>query len=73
MKSLRIVKRDTPNFVMHVLAVLNGVAEIADGLVTILSLGFLTSNFEFFVIKCRAEAHIRGLKKEREKQQKDKD
>lgn len=53
----------------HAWGLLQGVAEIADGIVTLSSLGFYASGFEMAVAWKRAGCHIKALKKERARQE----
>lgn len=51
---------------VHLLYILQGFAEILDGIVTIGSLGFFASRFEMDVACFRAKYALRLLKKSRE-------
>lgn len=46
----------------HAYGLLQGFAEIADGVVTLLSLGFYASSFEMAVSRARAKAFFRARK-----------
>lgn len=48
---------------LHFLAFIQGFGELADGCVTILSLGFYMSNFEMSVARYRTKVHIEDLKR----------
>lgn len=47
----------------HILGILQGFAEIADGIVMLATLGFYASNFEGIVARKRAGEYIKELKK----------
>ena len=51
-----------PTIASHLIGVLQGFAEIADGLVTVGSLGFYMSGFEMRVASYRTLKHMRSLK-----------
>ena len=52
-----------PTLTAHLLGILQGFAELADGLVTLGSLGFLCSSFELQVARHRARENL--LRKQR--------
>lgn len=64
---IRILRWQHPSVETHLLGVLQGFAELADGLVTVLSLGFLMSNFEMSVAFYRGKYHLNRIKNERAK------
>ena len=47
----------------HMFGILQGFAEIADGLVTVGSFGFFASGFEMAVARRRSLSHLQGIKK----------
>lgn len=51
-----------PSVSAHLLGILQGFGEIADGLVTLCSLGSFASGFEMRVARLRAGQHIKKLK-----------
>lgn len=55
---MSIKRWEHPNVKMQLLGILIGFAEILDGLVTVLSLGFFASNFEMTLVKVRAMSCI---------------
>ena len=63
----RIGRWKHPYWQTHALGILQGVAEIADGLVTLLSLGFLSSNFEMEVASFRCIYSLELQEKYRKK------
>lgn len=50
------------NYKQHLLGLVQGFAELLDGIITIISLGFFASNFEMTIAKYRALYFIKGLK-----------
>ncbi len=56
---MSIKRWEHPNVKMQLFGILIGFAEILDGLVTVLSLGFLASNFQMTVAKARALSCIK--------------
>lgn len=56
-----------PTVESHLLGILQGIAEITDGLVTICSLAFMCSNFELTVSRLRAKRLLNHLKKQQRK------
>lgn len=60
---MRIQRWKHPTVKYHALGILQGFAEIADGLITICSLGFYASNFEMSVAAYRAKSHLNDMKK----------
>lgn len=52
-----------PNKTLHLLGFIQGFGELLDGVVTILSLGFLMSNFELRVSRYRAKISIQQMKR----------
>lgn len=50
------------NKTQHIIGICQGFAEIADGLVTLCSLGFYMSSFELSVSRFRARQAIKSLK-----------
>ena len=63
----RIQRWKHPTIESHLLGILQGIAEITDGLVTVCSLGFMCSNFELTVSAFRAKRLINHLKKQQRK------
>ena len=63
----RIQRWKHPTVESHLLGILQGIAEISDGLVTVCSLAFLCSNFELAVSAFRAKRLINHLKKQQRK------
>lgn len=55
-----------PSIKQHLWGILQGFAEIMDGVVTLSTLGFFASGFERKVAWKRAGEHIKELKKKRE-------
>jgi hypothetical protein len=51
-----------PNTTAHLLGILQGFCEIADGLITICSLGFFSSGFEMCVARLRAKTYLQQQK-----------
>ena len=51
-----------PSHGAHILGIIQGLAEIADGIVTLLSLGFFLSSFELTVSRNRAKYLIKSYK-----------
>lgn len=62
--SLHIYRWKHSTIESHLLGVLQGIAEITDGLVTVCSLGFLCSNFDLTVSAFRAKRLCNHLKKQ---------
>lgn len=60
---IRICRWHHPDLVTHLLGILQGVAEVLDGCVTLLSLGFYMSNFEMKVSFHRAYYDIKRRKR----------
>lgn len=58
-----ISKWKHPSYIMHFLGWLQGFCELADGLVTILSLGFCYSSFEMNMARFRAKVQMGIIKK----------
>lgn len=52
-----------PTIKCHALGILQGFAEITDGLITICSLGFYASNFEMSIAAYRTKTHLNDMKK----------
>ena len=65
MTRFKIVRWGHANFEQHLLGIVQGFGELLDGLVTVLSLGFLCSNFEGTVSWFRAKRYIVYLKRNR--------
>ncbi len=65
-RKVRIHRWKHPSWQEHLLGILQGFAEIADGCVTIVSLGFYLSNFELSVSYWRAGYAIQRAKKKYE-------
>ena len=63
----RIQRWKHPTIESHLLGMLQGIAEITDGLVTVCSLAFMSSNFELTVSALRAKRLINHLKKQQRK------
>lgn len=55
----------------HLWGIVQGFAEIADGIVTLSTLGFFGSGFEMAVARKRSYRHIQFLKRRAEKCQKE--
>ena len=53
-----------PTVESRLLGILQGIAEITDGLVTVCSLAFMSSNFELTVSALRAKRLIARMKKQ---------
>lgn len=60
---MRIQRWKHPTVKCHALGILQGFAEIADGLITICSLGFYASNLEMSVAAYRTKSHPNDRKK----------
>lgn len=60
---MKIQKWKHPTIKCHIFGVLQGFAEIADGLVTICSLGFYASDFEMSVTVYRTKSYFKDMKK----------
>lgn len=60
---MRIQRWKHPTVKCHALGILQGFAEIADGLITICSLGFYASNFEMSVASYRTKSYLNDMKK----------
>lgn len=60
---MKIYRWKHQNLKQHLLGFLQGFAEIADGLVTLLSLGFYASNFEMTLSRYRCYSSIQDRKK----------
>lgn len=56
-----------PSHGAHILGIVQGLAEIADGIVTLLSLGFFSSSFELTVSYNRAKYLIKSYKEKKKK------
>lgn len=56
-----IYRRKHPTIKCHILGILQGFAEIADGLVTICSLGFYGSGFETKVAFYRSKSYFQEM------------
>ena len=54
---LRITRWEHPSIRCHLLGLLQGIAEVLDGLVTLFSLGFFMSNFEMQIAFYRGISH----------------
>lgn len=66
MKGIKMISQwKHPNYLMHFLGWLQGFCELADGLVTIFSLGFCCSRFEMNMAYFRAKMQIRITKRNR--------
>ena len=63
----RIQRWKHPTMESHLLGILQGIAEITDGLITVCSLGFMCSNFELTVSVFRAKRLLNHLKKQQRK------
>lgn len=61
--NIRVERWRHPDWKSHLLGFVQGFAEIADGLVTLLSFGFLMSNFEMQVACFRTKIHFETLKR----------
>lgn len=61
--NIRVERWKHPDWKSHLLGILQGWAEIADGLVTLLSFGFLMSNFEMQVASFRTKIYFETLKR----------
>ena len=57
-----------PTKLCHLLGIVQGFAEILDGLITICSLGFLASGFELKVAGYRSKSYFEQLKKQRDEE-----
>lgn len=67
---MRIGRWRHPSLTLHLLGLVQGIAEIADGCVTLCSLGFFVSDFEISVSRYRAGAYGRHFKRKRDKEEK---
>ena len=61
----KVERWDHPDKLAHLWGVVQGVAEIVDGLVTLLSLGFFVSNFDMQVAFYRSFSHHLRQKKKK--------
>ena len=59
---MKVYRWEHPNVEEHILCWLQGFAELADGLVTLLSFGFLLSDFELRYCAWRTLRKIRKYK-----------
>lgn len=59
---IRVTRWKHPTNKLHLYGFLQGFGELADSLVTLLSLGFFMSNFEMEVCRLRARAYFKDLK-----------
>lgn len=57
LRDMRVDRWHHPTLRCHFWAIVQGFAELADGLVTVLSLGFLMSNFEMQIAFYRSISH----------------
>lgn len=55
---MKIIRWKHPNATDHLVGLLQGFGELADGMVTVLSLAFLMSDFELSVASWRARLQI---------------
>ena len=66
---MKIIRWKHRDWKFHLIGILQGLGELADGLVTICSLGFFMSDFELSVSKMRAQHTIRSIKREHSERQ----
>ena len=61
---MKIIRWKHQTFYLHFLGWLQGFAEIVDGIVTVVSLGFLTSSFEITLSGYRAKVYFQHVESE---------